>query len=335
MKKIGVLYNSESPTGCDVYRAILPVKHCQEPLAKLGVELSLIDTVQNSEQFDAIVVHRVVSDSFLRHLLYLQARGKTVVWDHDDLMTDLPPWNPLRPIWRREDRERWEAIKWAACVRTVSTRELAELSGVDGDSVVLPNLVDLTEYPRYDAPKNPDEPLRLVWAGSPTHAEDLKIVVEPIRQLLRKYPGKVRPYFFGYAPNDLIATNFKDVILTKQVEVNHYPRVLASIRPDIGLCPLARHPFNDAKSNCKALEFVAAGGVAVVSDCPAYDFGVKAVKFAKGDSGFFDLVEWMIGHPEDLETTRKQQFELVKNVYSWQSEEAMKKWVDAFISFVR
>ena len=40
---------------------------------------------------------------------------------------------------------------------------------------------------------------------------------------------------------------------------------------EIGLCPLALHPFNDCKSGLKALQYWANSSAVVCSDSPAYE----------------------------------------------------------------
>lgn len=93
---------------------------------------------------------------------------------------------------------------------TASTEPLKhELVELDADAprktVVLRNCVNTEIWSSTFTAREPvaNEPFVVGWFGSPTHQEELEIVEEAIRYLLRKYEGAVEFHFFGYLPKNL------------------------------------------------------------------------------------------------------------------------------------
>ena len=333
-RKVGVYYNSENTSGCDYYRAILPVRHCREALARRGVDLELTDSSAGIERFDAILVHRNVTDAFLRDIVYFLSTGKKVAWDHDDLLTDMPPWNPVRAMFTEEFRRTWEALKHSASLRWVSTKRLSELSGLFdrrgrpySDTRVLPNLVDLDDYLPY-RPQTRHDKVVILWAGSETHSEDLKRISEPLKKVIDRNNGRVEVRFFGAAPSELVVSHFGKIHLQRKCEVQNYPKVLCALRPDIGLAPLADHPFNEAKSDCKAIEYAAAGAIPVTQDAPPYRAnGLCRLASDDWDDQVQRLVSLSDAERRELVADSDA---VLRESHSWQSEAKRSEWVDAF-----
>ena len=50
----------------------------------------------------------------------------------------------------------------------------------------------------------------------------------------------------------------------------HYPKALRALEADVGLAPLADHPYNRARSNLTWLEYSAAGLATLATDRPPY-----------------------------------------------------------------
>lgn len=336
MKKIGMFCNLESPSGCDYYRAILPVRHCYAPLLKEGIHLEFAESVFDADKYDAVVVHRHIDDFFTRRLLFLMTKGKKVLWDHDDLMTNMPEWNPLVHVWKDSDRERWEVIKNNASFVSSSTKNLARFSGIDKNdkknTFVLPNLIDVSDYLPYHQNRNHKDPVRIVWAGSETHSKDLNMIVDPLNRIIKEFGNKVEVRFFGYMPSDMTTHSFCKVLYTPKCSTNLYTRTLCYLKPDIGLCPLVDHPFNQAKSSCKLLEYCAAGAVVIHSPLGEYqecDLGIESESLF-----WYENIKNAVERNMENLNSRKDDFEKLIQNHSWQSKQAMSPWMEAFRTIV-
>ncbi|NDY57685.1 glycosyltransferase family 4 protein [Desulfovibrio sulfodismutans] len=196
--------------------------------------------------------------------------GKPVVYDVDDHFEALPDGHPLAqrmtPMlpYCRELARRARAI-------CVSTQELAKaFSDVPGRVAVAPNLIDERIF---TAPRrtrdDPSRPVRIVYAGSPTHMADLDMIAPALTRIVEQFGDAVELYFFGCAPRDpILAARSRQLDFFD--DYTAYARKLVELAPDIGLAPLRDTPFNRAKSNIKALEYGALGVAGVYSDLPPY-----------------------------------------------------------------
>jgi glycosyltransferase involved in cell wall biosynthesis len=148
---------------------------------------------------------------------------------------------------------------------TVATEELKlAFAGLARRVEVLPNLVDEGLW----AGSGPagQEPLKVVFAGTPTHGADLGQVAEGLARMAGRHPGKVRFIMFGCGEiPGLPAEN-----LDFSFDYPDYAARLAGLRPDIGLAPLADSPFNRCKSAVKWLEYSALGAPGIYADLPPY-----------------------------------------------------------------
>jgi glycosyltransferase involved in cell wall biosynthesis len=193
-----------------------------------------------------------------------------VVYDVDDHFEALPDGHPLAcrmaPMlpYCRELARRARAI-------CVSTPELAKaFSDVPGRVEVAPNLIDERIF---TAPRrtrdDPSRPVRIVYAGSPTHMADLDMIAPALARIVEQFGDAVELYFFGCAPRDpSLAARSRQLDFFD--DYTAYARKLVELAPDIGLAPLCDTPFNRAKSNIKALEYGALGVAGVYSDLPPY-----------------------------------------------------------------
>lgn len=156
----------------------------------------------------------------------------------------------------------------AADALQVSTPWLGQLFGPRARATwVLPNAVDA--LPPLAAPSGHGDALRIGWAGSAGHADDLRAVMPALRAMLHGLPGAslaimtretLRPLFDWVPPERL---DFRP-----DADLGTYLHFLSTL--DVGLAPLSDTPFNRGRSDVKFLEYAAAGACAVLQRAPAY-----------------------------------------------------------------
>jgi glycosyltransferase involved in cell wall biosynthesis len=190
--------------------------------------------------------------------------GIPVVYETDDNFLAVPEDHPLRERLGPVEPFARELLARAFCV-TVATAELKRaFAGLARRVEVLPNLVDESLW----AGPGPvdQEPLKVVFAGTPTHGADLGQVAEGLAQVARRHPDKVRFIMLGCGEVPGLAAE----TLGFSFDYPDYAARLAGLRPDIGLAPLADNPFNRCKSAVKWLEYSALGAPGIYADLPPY-----------------------------------------------------------------
>jgi len=160
----------------------------------------------------------------------------------------------VSPIWVDE------ACRLADLV-TCSTEALAEHYG-HGHGVVLPNCIPATAL----GIEGDHGAHRLGWSGTvETHPQDLPTVGSAVRRILEKSDWSV--HIVGTGKGVKKAWRLRsEPTATGWVPFARYMEEMA--RLTIGLVPLAKTPFNTAKSRLKALEFAALGIPCVMSPTP-------------------------------------------------------------------
>jgi glycosyltransferase involved in cell wall biosynthesis len=136
---------------------------------------------------------------------------------------------------------------------TTTTPYLADQLRVYNDNIrVLPNFIDLDRWEQPYLP-NDSKDIRIGWAGSITHVDDMKMIVEPIRRICKEFKN-VQLVVIG---DPRVGQLFEGLPVETQMGVpfDAWPSKLASLRLDIGLAPLRDTFFNRCKSNIKWIEY--------------------------------------------------------------------------------
>jgi GT2 family glycosyltransferase/glycosyltransferase involved in cell wall biosynthesis len=172
------------------------------------------------------------------------------------------------------------ALTEAATLVTVSTPALADsVTGLARDVAVIPNALDERLWFGPIADSDRTEPqadagsIRVLYMGTRTHAEDLRLL-EPVLRRLREDGGvDVRLEVIGAEPPGPGQDWYRrlDVPGAKVV----YPNFVRWLRDqadrwDVAVAPLVDKSFNRSKSDLKFLEYAALGLPTVVSDVEAY-----------------------------------------------------------------
>ncbi|MDH0749144.1 glycosyltransferase [Pseudomonas sp. GD03842] len=147
----------------------------------------------------------------------------------------------------------------------VSTAALADaLSGMHHDIRVVPNMLASSLWSGVRSQRQTSSKPRVGWGGGTSHAGDLEIIAEVVRELA----DQVEWVFFGMCPEALRPYVHE---FHPAVGLAAYPAKLASLNLDLALAPLEYHIFNDCKSNLRLLEYGACGYPVICSDTRAYE----------------------------------------------------------------
>ena len=196
---------------------------------------------------------------------------KKVVIDLDDDYLAIFPSHPLYDVMKETKKNRafCSTILSFADVITVSTEPLKQkiqqhmkkVYGLDKKVIVIPNMNDIQDWNYKSAKKNKNK-IVIGYSGSYSHDDDLKMVFPAIAKIMDKYKNVYFESLGAVGNENLQLYNVfsEDAktrcdILPSTWTFKEYPKHLASMKWDIGICPLISHPFTESKSHIKWLEY--------------------------------------------------------------------------------
>ena len=212
---------------------------------------------------DIWVIHREFADPDLSSGLLEAAQhlNKPVVFDIDDLISDVPRSNPFWSYCNRILPAVQETLRRADFVTATTARLLEGLSEsvpeVAGKAHILRNVINTEIWGTgfRQCQQRPGEPLVVGWCGSATHDEDLSIVKQAIIYLMRKHRGELEFHFFGYVPKELQGIDGVFLVRGPVGDVVKHARGVRGSTIHLAIAPLTEHPFNLCKSDLKWLEY--------------------------------------------------------------------------------
>lgn len=318
-------------SGTGQYRMIAPM----QALAKRGdVELTWMPFHEFKEQPllptlfelmrlkpDVIYVQQMLTDVTYNFLKEVKAHTQiSIVLSLDDLVTNLPKMSDRKKLVFRDMRSRLRKTL-ALCDHTiVSTEPLAELCRQYTDNVtVIPNRLELQRWFNLSLPQKKTYPKpRVGWAGANQHAGDLALMTHVVKSLA----DKVDWVFMGMCPLELrpYVKEFHQF-----VSFNQYPQALADLDLDLAIAPLEEHPFNEAKSNLRLLEYGVMGWPVIASDIYPYQQDGAPVTLVPNDEVvWIETILAALAEPEkiaaqgrQLQNWVRQKFILEDHLHEW------------------
>lgn len=284
-------------TGSKSWRIEHPFKY----LRRLGHEAYVSDegiTDKALEWADVVVLNSITHKEGIAKIRERQVEyGLKVVVDSDD-WGEVNPDSPFKKM--HELNEAMFVIGRTmdiADLVTCTTKHLVKQVASHNKNVkVLPNFMDL-EF--WDRPKltNTSDKIRIGWAGSLTHLDDLKYIVPALKRIYQEYP--VEYIFVG---EQRIADLMKPVPVEAMLGVpfNAWPDKLHALRLDIGLAPLLDTPFNRNKTNIKWMEYGIAKVPGVYSPTvyAHIDFEPKYGVVAYDQDHWYRAIKHLIDYPQ-------------------------------------
>ena len=265
---IRVLFYAVQSKASAFYRCLMPM-YALNMSGKAVSHASLARFGREALNYDVVVMQIDNSPSALEFAMALQKQGKKVVYEIDDAFDCLEPWHPQYASYGQPERqEAIRAMMAQADAVQVSTPWLAaRYSDVAKHIEVVPNIIELAAWPPADRLRR-DGRWKVLWAGSPSHAGDLEVVIPALGAFAKAHPD-VTIVFFGQTVKD-------DRIPADQIEIvdfcefEDYPNRLAAIDADVAIAPLTDVPFNRGKSNLRILQYWATGYPVIASDVGPY-----------------------------------------------------------------
>lgn len=313
--------------GCGYYRILSPLYALNMAGYSHGSAStqSYFPVEINRAKIDTLVSQRQILPQQINNLaFYREQTDAFMVYELDDLITDIPANNPHSATFKNIDVKGQMAKALSHCHRlVVSTSPLAEAYGaLIDDVVVAPNYLAKENWLHLQTHRQAGERPRVGWAGGVGHRADLNLIKEVVRTLSKEVewvflgncPSSLRPFVHEFHP---------------PVSVEDYPVKLASLNLDLAIAPLAVNPFNEAKSNLKLLEYGVLGYPVICTDIFPYqdDFPVTRVK-----NRHQDWINAIREHINELDECAKQGDALRDHVRkNWMLEDHLDAWLKAWL----
>lgn len=273
---------------------------------------------------DALIVQHYIQGT---HLAALNSWQKVpdrpfIVFTADDLLTDLPETNPMRHNIPPNSRA---SLKYALdrCDRlVVSTEFLAECyQGFIKDIHIVPNRLEQRIWSPLTTKKRVGKKPRIGWAGGTTHHGDLIL----LREVIEQTRSEADWIFFGMCPNEI------HPLLSEYHPLgpfNDYPMRLASLNLDIAVAPLTIHPFNQAKSNLRLLEYGILGIPVVCTDIDPYR-NAPVCRVKNSPSDWIDAIRARIHDADACDAEGRELKQWVQRDYLLENH--LHQWLEAHL----
>lgn len=268
------------PGGCGYYRCILPMLVCGQR-AHAGLEawdpirgFGIKDTESTGVfGFSNVMLKLMMLRWTPKQIELAQRLEQRTYCDIDDFYQGLTPANRAytethADINKVQNRDHYEKVIDAVDVLTVSTPFLLDYYSQRRDNVVMVrNGVNMNQF----TPVTHNQRPRLGWTGSTAYRNnDLELLKDWLPDFLEDHD--LTFHHNGASPDtpsfaDVTGINPKRLTTSPLSSIERYPE---GFQFDIGLIPLNNIPFNEAKSNIKGLEMMAAGIPFIASDLPEY-----------------------------------------------------------------
>ncbi len=276
---------------------------------------------------DTLIMHAPVDNVRGQALLRYQQFNHDIfrIYALDDLITHLPPDNPSYcALPSRVITERLELGLKASHRLIVSTEPLADACRHLIDDIrLVPNSLPWSVWGGLQSRRRRSKKLRVGWAGAQQHAGDLRFLLEVVKAT----SAEVDWVFFGMMPEGARShvAEFHDYLH----DFSAYPAKLASLDLDLAIAPLEIHPFNEAKSNLRLLEYGILGWPVICTDIFPYRTDNPPVTRLPNDaSRWIAAIRERIADPAALAREGDVLREWVKRHYLL--ENRLDEWLSAF-----
>lgn len=287
-----IQYYPRDQDGPGCYRCLYPAYQLSQNGHK--ATLGPYEVVEESEDFVAIHYHLDAASSdqdlvvlampldygFCVFQKELQERGIKVVIELDDDYLNLPNWNPAKKATAaNKPRDTPNILNLLWCLRhadgvTVSTPALRDsVAKVTSAPIyVLRNFLDWRAWhrpPVYEA--RTWEKLRIGYLGmAQWHSGDLKTLNPWFGKWMEKHPDVEFVASGDPRCHDLLNIPEAQRVSVSSFAFRHQEVADFASTMDVGLVPLQRHKFNEAKSHLKGMEYAGAGVPCLASPTESY-----------------------------------------------------------------
>jgi O-antigen biosynthesis protein len=249
---------------------------------------------------DVFLFQRIGGAYTLHLIKALQAHNKRVVFEIDDLLTELPDFLAHHRGSPEIQQSLLDAISLADAVTTTTSRLASRLKHINPAVHCVPNCVMTLPAERLAHNENVIPKATLIVASSDTVMVDF--LITPLKTILKKYGTDIRLVVVGPIDKALAKGGlaFERLPILSYME---FKELLQTLINPIGLIPLDDSVFSSCKSPIKFFDYAAAQIPAVCSDVPPYNDYVQnghtGLLVKNDDQAWTHAIETLINSVED------------------------------------
>ena len=242
-----LVITSDPDHGTSWYRCMGPFNRLAEKYP-LRVILAKSASWHEVGMADVVFIHRPSSPDTVDIVRTCLTLGKHVWADYDDVITEVPPHNPMRQGATKESlTKELTAILSQVSVVTVSTPPVKDMvKDMCKNVFVIPNAIDLDTYKNFTVLPRTDDKIRILWRGSDSQLLNFEALAPVIRATC------ANPKVEWYLHTSINPYRLKDL----GDQVKHIPwcpipetfSVLMQINPDIVVVSLFDNVFDQGRS---------------------------------------------------------------------------------------
>lgn len=216
---------------------------------------------------DAFLFQRQAGTHTLQLMKKLQSFNKKVIFDIDDLLTQLPAFLSHHQLSPEIHQSLLDVIAQADVVTTTTNRLAAELHKLNPNVVCVPNSVMYQPPDRISENPNSIPKATLIIASSDAVLVDF--LIEPLRMIQQQHGNFIKIVIVGPIGREFKKCGliFEGVPIIKYKDFTDFLRTLLN---PIGLIPLDNSLFSMCKSPIKFLDYSAAQIPSICSDTAPY-----------------------------------------------------------------
>lgn len=312
--------------GCGEYRILAPMRALAAAGKVQGWSSDRIYSNAEVERFkpDSMIFQRQIEDHQLDAIRYRKTFSDVFrIFELDDLLGQTTEKNPHNVHLQGDEAERIE-VAVHLCDRFVTTSEvIADAYGKGcNDIKIVPNYLDAGKWGRFNPRRRQTARPRVGWAGGTSHVGDLEMMIDVFRilrqevdwVLLGECPAGVRPYLAEWhAP----------------VHIGAYPAKLASLDLDLAIAPLEYHPFNEAKSSLRLLEYGVLGYPVICTDIKPFAGAYPVTRVKNTVADWVDAIRVAVA---DRDALVMQGDRLRAHISEhWMLEDNLDNWLQAWL----
>lgn len=246
------------------------------------------------------------------------------VYEQDDDLEAVTQENPVQsPHQFPGYVERTRALVAACRLVTVTTHNLAGVLGRwNPNTRVIPNGIDLANW--YRRERAPDGKVRIAYAASQNHVEDVRLLIRPWKEIARRYPF-TEFVVAGHPWPELLHGVPRCSYEGRTYDMRRWPQFARNLQADIWCAPLVDSRFARSKSNLKWLEATGVGCAMVASDVAPYSRGpngepwfVPPMGLAANGDEWIAMLSVLVEQPVYRRELAQRSLEIVRAHYTAQ-----------------
>lgn len=216
---------------------------------------------------DVFLFERMGGAYTLHLIKVLKAHGKRVVFEIDDLLTELPDFMAHHRGSPETQQSLLDAIAQADIVTTTTPRLASRLQKLNPNIVCVPNCIKNMPLKRVAHVDNAIPRATLIVASSDTVLVDC--LIEPLRQIQHQHGNAIKLVVVGPIDRALEqgGLTFERMPILSYAE---FTGLLQTLVNPIGLIPLDDSVFSSCKSPIKYFDYAAAQIPSICSNVPPY-----------------------------------------------------------------